>query len=472
MSIFTLQKNPLNSFLFTKTDKNNKTIFTISKDLEKFIPLTMEYPEEIIKLPQQLEPQKKIFVPSINQGNCGSCWSYASVSCLSDRINLWHKKKILKKCLSPILPLFCNLFSNLFKTMNVEFNYNIKQSFEDSGCYGNVLLSSILYFYFFGTSTETCYPYDVSDQYEYMSDRTYYMFFSDFPTSTKLSLPQDNVLSCDSFVGYDIYPYSYCLDSFIISGKIYGTPFQHFFITHFYKVPQNEKQIMMDIYKNGPLCSSFEVYNDFYTFDSKKDLVYEHQDKKDDKIVGGHSVEIVGWGEIDKNGKKIPFWWIKNSWGEEFAEDGYFRFIRGKNNCSLESNVIGFFPYLFTNLNKINLNEKTKYLKKKDEKPFLDLVNKTLKASNMYEWDDLDIKTDYKKYGMLFFQHYLQSGVLNTKMTQNGYTYNAISNMSTLDYGKKKNNNTILYIVIGIVLFLLFVIILRIQIKNNIVNSD
>ena len=463
MSIFSLQKNPLNSLLFTKTGEDDKSIFTISRDLETFIPYTMEYPDKMLAtLPSKLDPQKNLFVPSINQGNCGSCWSYAAVGCYSDRFNLWRKEKVLKNCLSPILPLFCNLFSNLFKTMNVEFNYNIKQTVNDTGCFGNILLSSILYFYFFGASTETCYPYNIPDQYKYISDKTYYMFIPDFSTSSQLTEPQDNVLNCDSYTSNDVYPYSYCSDTFIMNGKIYGTPFQHFFITHFYKLPQNEKQIMMDILKNGPVCSSFKVYNDFYDFVPNKDLVYEHTTDTDNNIVGGHSVEIVGWGEINKK----PFWWIKNSWGEEYGQDGYFRFIRGKDNCSIESNVIGFFPYLFTNLDKINLTKKTKFLVQKDIKPFLKLVKQTLKASNMYKWDNLDIEGDFKKFKMLFLQHYLQSGVLNTKMTHHGYTFNSISNMSSLDYKnnlQKKNNNynIIFYIIIGIIVIVLWIIVFR-----------
>jgi hypothetical protein len=466
MSIFSAKTNPLNSILNVKDGDSDNNIFTISANLDKFIPYDMIYPKELcLKLPNELQPQTELYVTSVNQGNCGSCWSYASVSCLTDRFNFWYKKKIIKKSLSPVLPLFCNLFSSLFKNENVEFNYNIQQTYDDTGCFGNILLSSILYFYFFGVSTDSCFPYDVKDQYKYLSDKTYYMFFSDFPTSTELSSPQDNLLTCDTFTGGDVYPYSYCVDSTTINGKIYGTPFKHFFITHFYKIPNNQEQIMMDIFKNGPVCTSFKVYNDFYTFDYKKDIVYEHTTEKD-TIVGGHSVEIVGWGEINKKGKSIPFWWIKNSWGEDFGENGYFRFVRGKDNCSIESNVIGFFPYLFQNINNLDLKAKTKYLKKKKVTSFINITKQTLKASKLYKFDDLDIQKDFQKYDMLFFQHYLQSGVLNIKMTQNGYVYNAISTMSFLDYNTHENllhnnslYNNILFITIIILVSILLIII-------------
>jgi hypothetical protein len=60
-------------------------------------------------------------------------------------------------------------------------------------------------------------------------------------------------------------------------------------------------------------------------------------------------VEIVGWGVHEST----PFWWIKNSWGPEYGDNGYFRFLRGKDHCGLESNVISMLPNLFFPLNRI-----------------------------------------------------------------------------------------------------------------------
>ena len=61
------------------------------------------------------------------------------------------------------------------------------------------------------------------------------------------------------------------------------------------------------------------------------------------EVVGGHALEIVGWG-VD-NGKK--YWWIKNSWGEQWGLGGYFRMIRGTNNCHIEENVMAGVPDFF-----------------------------------------------------------------------------------------------------------------------------
>ena len=40
-----------------------------------------------------------------------------------------------------------------------------------------------------------------------------------------------------------------------------------------------------------------------------------------------HSVTIVGWGH-DEN---IDYWIVKNSWGDKWGDDGYFK-VQMKNN--------------------------------------------------------------------------------------------------------------------------------------------
>lgn len=48
-----------------------------------------------------------------------------------------------------------------------------------------------------------------------------------------------------------------------------------------------------------------------------------------------HAVLMVGYGT-----QKKDFWTIKNSWGEDWGEDGFFRIIRGKEKCAINHYVI------------------------------------------------------------------------------------------------------------------------------------
>ena len=47
-----------------------------------------------------------------------------------------------------------------------------------------------------------------------------------------------------------------------------------------------------------------------------------------------HDIEITGWGETG-DGEK--YWWIRNSWGVYWGEDGWFRLAKGIDNLGVES---------------------------------------------------------------------------------------------------------------------------------------
>lgn len=91
------------------------------------------------------------------------------------------------------------------------------------------------------------------------------------------------------------------------------------------------QNIMQDLVENGPLSVAITVYSDFLTY---KSGVYHHVTGDE---LGGHAVEVVGYGT--ENG--IPYWWVKNSWNEQWGDNGYIKMKRGVDECGIEDEVNG-----------------------------------------------------------------------------------------------------------------------------------
>ncbi|KHJ88407.1 papain family cysteine protease [Oesophagostomum dentatum] len=95
-----------------------------------------------------------------------------------------------------------------------------------------------------------------------------------------------------------------------------------------YDLPEkNETAMQIEIMKNGPIQAGYIVYTDFFYY---KKGIYKHSWGWQE---GGHAIKVIGWGV--ENGTK--YWRISNSWNSDWGEDGYFRILRGTNECQLES---------------------------------------------------------------------------------------------------------------------------------------
>lgn len=70
--------------------------------------------------------------------------------------------------------------------------------------------------------------------------------------------------------------------------------------------------------------------------------IYKWDSQSGQISVTGHAVVIMGWGE--ENG--IPYWIVRNSWGNNWGDKGYFKIIRGNNNCEIEENCFVGYPTL------------------------------------------------------------------------------------------------------------------------------
>jgi len=207
-----------------------------------------------------------------DQGQCGSCWAFAAIGCLEAMINIAYNNPNVDNDLSEQYMVSCVTICD--------------------GCNGG----------------------NAYDCYKYMKDDTY---------------PDDGALpeSCFRYASGSgsVPPCSNkCSDW---KNKLVKK------ITD-YGWSSGSSQIKSRL-STGPVCLSFEVYEDFYDYTGG---VYRH---KFGAFEGWHQVVCVGYS--DSGG----YWICKNSWGSGWGENGWFKIKYGE--CSIESEMI-YCDFLANNL--------------------------------------------------------------------------------------------------------------------------
>lgn len=106
-----------------------------------------------------------------------------------------------------------------------------------------------------------------------------------------------------------------------------------------YSVENDMEAIQLEIMNNGPVQAAFKAYQDFESFPGE---VYQHiHSQENDVDPAGHSIRILGWGVHNAT----AYWLCANSWGTDWGEQGgFFKFVRGINNCGIEARVIAGLP--------------------------------------------------------------------------------------------------------------------------------
>ncbi|VDP72508.1 unnamed protein product [Echinostoma caproni] len=252
-------------------------------------------------LPKEFEAsQKWPNCPSIteirDQSSCGSCWAFGAVEAMSDRICI-ASKGVHKPLLSPENMVACCTTCGM-------------------GCNGGFPPQAWRYWKDHGVVTGDLYESDVGCQPYSFPPCEHHVIGPRPPCDKDVVTPK---CKHECRPGYNT---SYEDD------KWYGEKV--------YTVPSDEKHIMRELMTHGPMEVSFEVYADFPSYRSG---VYQHVAGG---MLGGHAVRLVGWGE--ENG--VPYWKIANSWNTDWGEQGYFKILRGRNECGIESDVNAGLPKL------------------------------------------------------------------------------------------------------------------------------
>ena len=222
-----------------------------------------------------------------DQGSCGSCWAFGAAEAMTDRVCV-----ATRGVHTPIL--------------SVEELVSCCDDCGD-GCDGGYPEEAWMYWEINGLETggpyqskTGCYPYEVHPC-EHHINGTRYPQCGDI-----VSTP-----SCRSS----------CIDGSKWSDKYYGNDSYIF---------EDVKSAMIDMVLFGPIESAFNVYSDFPLY---KSGVYSHTSSVE---LGGHAIKILGWGTENST----PYWLVANSWNSDWGTDGYFKILRGSDECGIESGMV------------------------------------------------------------------------------------------------------------------------------------
>jgi cathepsin B len=230
-----------------------------------------------------------------DQSNCGSCWAFGAAEAATDRVCIQTNGSTIWELSSEDILACCNTCG--------------------SGCNGGY--PSAAWSWIKSTGVVTGHNYH---QYDWCT--SYALQNCDHHEAGQY-------VPCSSLPSY---PTPACVKSCDKEAVNYTTPYasdKRHFKTE-YSVPNDVTKIQTEIMTYGPVEASFSVYEDFETYVTG---VYVH---KTGQYLGGHAVKIIGWG-VDSG---TAYWTVANSWNQDWGEKGYFRIIRGVNECGIEASIV------------------------------------------------------------------------------------------------------------------------------------
>jgi len=102
--------------------------------------------------------------------------------------------------------------------------------------------------------------------------------------------------------------------------------------------PVDELQLQAHIYKNGPVSIALDATLLQFYYGGIVDPFFPSLECDPTQL--DHALLIVGWGQ-ERNwiGEMTPYWIVKNSWGADWGDSGYFLIARNYNMCGIANAV-------------------------------------------------------------------------------------------------------------------------------------
>jgi hypothetical protein len=362
-----MQKHGFNTLLFNSSEFQNQ-LKSLSYDRSVGIYKT----DRALAVPDSFDGRSvwgKYMQPVRNQGTCGSCWAFATTFCLATRLSISTNGKY-NFALSPSKMVLCNMGDKEMSMAQTKFGKgepydyltdaemagtdysNLEvEAVNNVGCHGSTIIGAWQFLQRFGVPEETCMQYNSSDHGQQdLSKYTEGMALT--PCSRILGQFLDKCPSDGSpaiyhrAIGYYIVPGVASSSSGPSGPDGPDGPFGPDFgtVKEGGIASGSELDIRRDVYHWGPVSVGFTVYADFFEFFKNNPKgVYKWNGQGEAQ--GGHAVSIVGWGTDATSG--MPYWQVRNSWGPDWGDSGYFKILRGSNHCGIEENVVAGLPNLF-----------------------------------------------------------------------------------------------------------------------------
>ncbi|CAF0991538.1 unnamed protein product [Didymodactylos carnosus] len=274
------------------------------KILMKSQPPPVHPKSRYIRIPDEIKQQlpdefdwrtQKAVTPVKDQGSVGTCWAFSTVQNVESQWFLRNNNSMLT-----------NL--SVEQVVDCDGMQNPVTSQADCGVYGGWPFLAFQYLIAQGG----------------IANETVYSYCSGLKTPCEpCNAPGYN----DSLCGPPI-PFCYIKDS--CESKLDVTKFvPGLKVVDWKAIEEDEETIAAALMTIGPLSVALNA----------EMLQFYHKGIFDPRLCNpknlDHAVLLVGFGI---EGKK-PYWIVKNSWGVKWGEGGYFRILRGKGVCGINTQV-------------------------------------------------------------------------------------------------------------------------------------
>lgn len=300
--------------------------------------------DDVTALPRHFTWQKmtledgktSLITQPVNQAGCGSCWAVATAGVLADRVSIF----------------------TYTKPIELSFSYMLSCDNDNLACKGGMPQAAAKFLEHTGIPTNECWNYNWC-----------------ITNNACLHGPRNEKEDPDTYLpGCQTYKNT-CVMCIGENCEKIGVDYKMFkAVPDSTRTLRSADEIKAELFHNGPIVVGYKVFDDFlfgsggdgdgwsrtgriYVHGAYKNVsAYQSVNATGDQWKGNHAVAIVGWGveniskeDIpseyhdklvagDSNTVEVPYWIARNSWGDIWQDDGYFKFAMDpiNNECAMD----------------------------------------------------------------------------------------------------------------------------------------